>query len=363
MAIGELFVIDAVTHAFDARPTNAKSGRYAERAIESFFQFQWTLIPDPYRLDRERYFQAMTAAGLASALFVESATDVAVYHTIPAWGIFHDLSPISVGMEMRDRHPGRVLLYAAVSPLEGKKAIEDLERQAAEWDVIGVKLYPIDIIDGKLLPMRMNDEELAYPVFEKCLELGIKMVAVHKAIPLDTAPLDYFRPDDIDYAARDFPDLNFEVVHGGFAFLEETVLQLARFDNAFINLEGTGTLLMRQPHAFARVLGEIMILAGHRKIFWGTGAAAFHPAPLLDAFESFEMPESLMRDYGYPELTREMKADILANNYAIAHGLALDDLRAEIEGDELAQRRAEGNTEPWGLVATPDSPTFAVSAP
>jgi predicted TIM-barrel fold metal-dependent hydrolase len=354
MALAEMFVIDAVTHAFDARPTNNKSGRYAERAIESFFQFQWSLIPEPYRLDRNRYFQAMSAEGLASALFVESGTDVAVYHTIPAWGVFHDLSPISVGIEMREQHPGRVLLYGAVSPLEGAKAIEDLERQAAEWDVIGVKLYPLDIIDGQLRPMRMNDEQVVYPVYEKCLELGIKMVAVHKAIPLDTAPLDYFRPEDVDYAARDFPELNFEVVHGGFAFLEETALQLARFDNAFINLEGTGTFLMKQPHAFARVLGEIMVLAGHKKIFWGTGAAAFHPAPLLEAFEHFEMPENLMRDYGYPELTREMKADILANNYADAHGLSVDRLRAAIDDDGLSRQRAAGDREPWARVADPD---------
>ena len=256
-------------------------------------------------------------------------------------------------MEIRDRYPGRVFLYAAVSPLEGTKALEDLERQVDEWEVIGVKLYPIDIIDGKLRPMLMSDEQVAYPIFEKCLELGIKTVGIHKAIPLDTAPLDPFRPDDVDYAARDFPDLNFEVVHGGFAFLEETALQLARFDNVFINLEGTGALLMRQPHAFARVLGEIMVLAGHTKIFWGTGAAAFHPAPLLEAFEAFEMPEELMQNFGYPALTREMKADILANNYATAHGLDVNALRAAIADDELAELRASGTREPWGRVRRP----------
>ena len=57
MALADMFVIDAVTHAFDARATNAKSGRYAERAIESFFQFQWSLIPDPYRLTESAIFR------------------------------------------------------------------------------------------------------------------------------------------------------------------------------------------------------------------------------------------------------------------------------------------------------------------
>jgi predicted TIM-barrel fold metal-dependent hydrolase len=341
------FVIDAVTHAFDARDSNNKAGDYARRAIESFFAFQWALLPDPYRLERDRYFDAMTPEALASALFLESDTDVAVYHTIPAWGIFEDLSPIEVGMAIRARHPGRMLLYGAVSPLEGAKALDDLERQVEEWGIVGLKLYPIEMIDGRLRPMLMSDEQVAYPIFERCRELGVRTIAVHKAIPLDTAPLDPFRPDDVDYAAADFPDLNFEVVHGGFAFLEETALQLARFPNVYVNLEGTGALLMRQPHAFARVIGEITTLGGGKRILWGTGCAAFHPAPLLQAFERFEMPAAFVEGYGYPPLDADAKADILGRNYAAMHGFDVDELRAGIADDELARRRAAEDVPAW----------------
>ena len=348
-------VIDAVTHAFDSRASNYKSGAFAERAIESFFQFQWQFVPDPYRLERELYFRAMDAETLASVLFLESDTDIAVYHTIPAWGVFEDLSPIDVGLEMRSRHPGRVFVYAAVSPLEGAKALEDLERQAAEWDVIGLKLYPMDIVDGQMIPMRMSDEKVAYPVFEKCRELGITNVAVHKAIPLDQSPAEYYRTDDVDYCARDFPDLNFEIVHGGFAFLEETALQMARFPNVYVNLEGIGAMLTHQPRSFARILGELTVYAGHERILWGTGAMAFHPQPLLDAFEAFEMPEDLREGHGYIEFTDAVKADILGGNYARAHGLDLAALAASVADDEIARARAAGRAEPWQVLRQPAS--------
>lgn len=349
------FVIDAVTHAFDNRAENSIAGRYSDGIIRSNFDFQRTMMPERYRLSREQYYVKMSPELLASAVFAESTTDVAVYHALPTWGVFRDLSPIDAGMAVRDRAPGRMFLYAAVSPLEGQRAIEELERQAEEWGVCGVKLYPIDIIDGRMRSFAMSDETLMYPVLEKCRELGIDVVAIHKALPLGTAPMDPFRPDDVDYAARDFPDLKFEIVHGGLAFLEETSFQIERFDNVYVNLEATSQLLTGQPLLFAQILGSLLLRGGGKRIFWGTGApGAGHPRPLLEAFEAFEMPVELMDGMGYPEVTDEIKADILGRNYASAHGWDIHELAAAIDDDEFAQRRAaEGLAEPWSTLGNP----------
>src|SRR5262249_37769872 len=116
--INGMFVIDAVTHAFNYTKANAK-GRYALLQNETNFQLQSNLIPDPYRLPRDRYFQRYDDETLTSALFLESDTDVAFYHSIPAWGVYHEYSPISIGMAIRERHPHRMFIYGAVSPLEG----------------------------------------------------------------------------------------------------------------------------------------------------------------------------------------------------------------------------------------------------
>ena len=263
------FVIDCVTHGFDNRPENYIGGRYASKVVDNNYDFQQAMMPPEYRLDHDEYYQLMTADMVAWSLFAESETDVAVYHTLPTWGVFKDLSPISIGMEIRERWPGRMFVYGAVSPLEGTKALDELDQQAAEWDVAGIKLYPIDIIDGQMRSFSMGDERITYPVLEKCRELGIKTVAIHKALPLGTAPLDAFRPEDVDFAARDFPDLNFEIVHGGYAFLDETAFQVARFDNVYINLEATAQLLCRQPALFARILGTLLFNGAGKRILWG----------------------------------------------------------------------------------------------
>lgn len=349
MSINGKFVIDCVTHGFDSRYENAIGGKYAEGILEGNFAFQWDTLPEAYRMNRDQYFQRITAEGLASALFVESQTDVGIYHTIPAWGVFESLSPIDVGMKIRADHPGRMYVFGASSPLEGQKAVDDVVQQHEEWDILGVKLYPVDIIDGKMKTWRMSDEKLAYPVFEKCRELGIKNVAIHKAIPLSTAPMDAFMPNDVDYPAADFPDINFEIVHGGFAFLEETAHQVARFPNIYVDLEATTLFLLHQPRTFAMIIGTLLQAGGAKKIFWSTGCSVAHPQPLLEAFEAFQIPQDLIDGYGFPALTDEIKADILANNYAAIHGLDIGAIRSQISGDVLEQRRLAGAPAPWSV--------------
>jgi uncharacterized protein len=348
-------VIDAVTHAFDARPELADESpgyRYGMMVHESTFQFQQFAFAEPYRLTRAEFFQRMPSAALESILFLESPTDLAWFHTIPAWGIWPDLSPAAIGLDVRDRHPGRMFMYGAVSPLDGAKALEDLERQVEEWQITGVKLYPLDFVDGKLRPWHMSEEKVLYPILERCRDLGLKVVAVHKAAPVGHAPTEFFRPDDVDYPARDFPELNFEIVHGGFTFLEETAFQIGRFDNIYVNLELTAWLVLRSPAMFARVIGELLLWGGSTKIVWGTGAAACHPAPLVAAFDAFQLPDELLAGYGYPQLTEEMKRDIFASNFLRMHGLNAETLNAAIESDDISRARDADRPEPWSALRT-----------
>lgn len=352
MALGSKLVIDAVAHALDSSPESREQNRYSRSVVDGNFKWQWGLIPDPYRLGEDRYFQSVEPDVLASALFAESQTDVACYHTLPMKGIFKDFSPMSVGLAIRDEYPHRMLLYGAVSPFDGPAMLEELEQQVEEWGICGVKLYPVDLVDGRLRSYSMADEELLYPLFQRCLDIGVKVVAVHKAVPLGIAPTEPFRLDDVDHAARDFPDLTFEIVHGGYAFLDETAMQVARFENVCINLEVTAQLLPKHPAKFATILGEFMIAGGTKRVFWGTGCSFTHPRPLLEAFEQFQMPPHLVEGFGYPELTEEDKADILGLNFARVHGLDVGHLLEEVRGDDIERRKVEeGLREPWAVLA------------
>jgi predicted TIM-barrel fold metal-dependent hydrolase len=333
------------------------ASRYGHSLILANHGFQWSMVPDPYRLEPRRYFQAVSPDVLESILFLESDVDAVCYHTVPAWGFLHDMSPMSVGLELKRRHPGRVFLYGGVSPLQGRKALDQLERQAEEWGIIGLKLYPVDVVDGELKVLRFDDQELLYPVLERCRKLGVKVIAVHKAMPLGAVQMDPFKNSDVDYAAIDFPDLSFEVVHSGFAFLDEAAFQVSRFPNVYVGLESTASLAVRHPRKLARILGEFLIMGGRNKLFWSSGASSPHPRPVLEAFASLEMPRDMVEGDGYPALTPGIKADILGRNYARLHGIDLDTLRAATADDEIARRRArEGRREPWSLLRTPATP-------
>ncbi len=61
----------------------------------------------------------------------------------------------------------------------------------------------------------MEDRVLVYPVFELAMELGITNIAVHKALPLGPVATEAYRVDDVGYAASEFPDINFQIVHAG----------------------------------------------------------------------------------------------------------------------------------------------------
>jgi len=108
--------------------------------------------------------------------------------------------------------------------------------------------------------LHFDDRELLYPILERCRTRGVKVVAVHKAMPLGAVAMDPFKNGDVDYAAIDFPDLNFEIVHSGFAFLDEAAFQLARFPNVYVGLESTATLAARHPRKLARGAKHQMVL-------------------------------------------------------------------------------------------------------
>jgi predicted TIM-barrel fold metal-dependent hydrolase len=355
LSINGMFVIDSVVHGFDSTEANVAS-RYGRSLLLANHSFQWAMVPDPYRLEPLRYFQAITPDVLESLLFLESDVDMACYHMVPAFGFLHDFSPMSVGLELKRRHPHRIINYGGVSPLQGRKALDDLDRQVEEWGIIGLKLYPVDVVDGEVRVQQFSDRDLLYPIFERCRKLGIKTVAIHKAMPLGAVAMDPFKNSDVDYAAIDFPDLNFEIVHSGFAFLDEASFQIARFPNVYVGLESTAALAVLHPRKLLRILGEFMMMGGAKKLFFSSGASSPHPRPVLEAFARLEMPKEMIEGDGYPPLTDAVKADILGLNYARLHGIDVERVKTATADDDLAQKRRRGLAEPWSRLTTPARP-------
>jgi predicted TIM-barrel fold metal-dependent hydrolase len=346
-------VVDAVVHPYNFSDENFRND-YARAITNMVSGSNRATSPSGYKLTKEAYDRDWGIEEVANMSFLESYADLAVYHVVAIRAYYDGTCSVEKGLEAQERWPDRFLCYVGVDPLEGDRALEDLERQVELFgNPVGLKLYPNSWVGDEVRGWKMNDPEVAFPLFERAQQLGIKAVAVHKALPLGRVELDHYRVDDIDRAAIAFPDLNFEIVHGGMAFLEETAWQIARFPNVWVNLETTATLLTIRPGAFEQALATLLSRSPKavEQILWGTGCMVAHPRPHLENFLRFQFSDELVDGGLATQLTLENKRSILAENYARMHGLDLQARLDAVRGDSFDQRRGEQLAEPYSTTS------------
>jgi predicted TIM-barrel fold metal-dependent hydrolase len=187
----------------------------------------------------------------------------------------------------------------------------------------------------------MDDRKLLFPLYEAALERGMRTVAVHKAVPNGPVPTNPYRIDDVEGAAMEFPGLNFEIVHSGMAFVDETAAVIARFPNVYASLETTSLLLHRSPRRFSEIMAEFLFWGGPEKIIWSDGALLCHPEPLLQAFWNWQMPEDLLEKYGMEPVSREDRALILGKNWARVAGVDIEQVKREIADAQFERAKRE----------------------
>ncbi len=345
--IGDAFVINAVVHAYNLHPDNvrAPNGEFMRNflfGVHSTWNPPGTSVPAAL-FQADQPMEVLLATNL-----LESPVDLVVNHTLRLDSMFHDgLCSHAKNVEAARRWPQRVISYVGVDPTAGlETCLRELDQQLDELpDAVGLKLYPDQVSPYRT--WRMDDPDLAYPLFERARERGLRSVAVHKALPNGPVPLNPYRLDDLDGPAARFPDLNFEIVHGGMAFVEETAHAIARFPNVYANLEITSSLLVKAPGQYQEVLAQLLFWGGPSKLLYSDGALLVHPRPLLEAFWNLQLDEALLHRYGLPQLTAEDKAAILGGNYARMIGLDVEEAKRRLAGDEFDLARAAGPVEPY----------------
>lgn len=366
--IKDFFVLDAVTHAYNQVPENWAEPVFGKAMVEMAYALGAD-APDPrYAMSREQYLVDWQVDGMANLLFAESDTDVAVMHPLLFASFKDGYSSIAKAVEALEKYPQRFIgAYAFVDPLK-PDAKDMLREQASLWKPLGMKMYPTSWSGEKFVNWRMDDPKIAYPLYEAAQKLGINTVAVHKAVPIGPFAVgDAFNPMDMEAAATDFPDLHFEIVHGGLAFMEETAWMLARFGNISINMEIQNILIERRPRAFAEVLLGLCRVGGTdmlRRMFWGSGGTLCHPQPALEAFVDFEFPDDLLQGAGLFRPIRQISDDdkraILSETFAQLHDLDLAKIKAGIAGDTFARAAGE---QPAPPLSTVDQGRSRASAP
>ena len=344
-------VVDAVVHPYNLGAANRRADRMEQLlAVHRFHQLTTGRHHAEYLLDENEFLVDFDGEALTHALFAESPVDLAIIHSLPNLGFTSGRVTEPERMAaLRDRYPGRYLLYATVDIPVADTAADELERQVKEYGVDGLKLYPVMFYDDNARGWRLDDDR-ATPLLEAAQDLGIRNIAIHKAIPVPPAPAELFRLDDFEAALDRFPQINFHMVHAGVAFVEETAGLMARHSNLYANLESSFSYLLTKPRRFAESIGPLLAVGGAERLLFGSGVNLTHPRPLLEAFDSFEMPADLVEDRGFPSLTEGDRAKILGGNALRMHGLTATDVRTGIVADRFEELKRTGFQPPWSLV-------------
>jgi predicted TIM-barrel fold metal-dependent hydrolase len=324
----DVFVADAVTHAYNLHPSNYRYEEFAQPVVDLMLGAE-KAMPEPYRRTEESLLTDWDPEITTNLLFRESQVDFAVFHP-QSITIFEDgLTAYEKAEAFTAANPQRSAQLASIDIIGMDDPGAELARQVDEYGTHGVKVYPSYWSDDGHTGFRMDDPESAFPLWERAADLDLDVVAVHKAVPFGNVPMDSYRVGDVEEAAASFPDLNFEIVHGGFILAEETGHQVAKHDNVYVNLEITAADAATRPDQFVETMEGLLHAGGEDaldRIMWGSGAPQYHPQLLLESFWDIDYPELETRD-GPVTITEADKRKMVGETLADAHGFDVDELR------------------------------------
>jgi predicted TIM-barrel fold metal-dependent hydrolase len=231
-------------------------------------------------------------------------------------------------------YPERMYLECNCGPILRRgvdRAIWELEFLFNERNARLCKVYAPE--DGPL-----NDRRL-WPFYEKCCELGIA-ITVHTGMSyVCPQPSKYSMPILLDDICLDFPDLKVIAYHMGWPNTEELIGLAGKHVNLYLSLSGILGWLARSPHRAYHMIGTALQWVSDEKIVMGLDLA-FDDMPLIvDFMREFQIPEQLRQDWGYKEITDQMRANILGLNLA------------RLAGIEPLRRVGKGKGKPGALAA------------
>ncbi len=341
-------IVDAVVHPWNMSPENQNPAAQAQiDAVYASHKLSYDAAHAEYILQPCEFFQDLSFDVIARAEFVESPVDVAILHSLPnlGFGLGHITLPEKCAA-FRNRFPHRTKMLGTVGTPIAATAIEEIKRQQGELGLDGVKLYPAFFYDGKGEGWRMDGADWATPFLDACRKLGLHRIAIHKALWLEPAPKSAFDIDDMGPPLDRFPDMTFEMVHGGAAFLDETIRLMQRHPNLYLTLESTFSYILTKPRVFAKILGRLVTAVGSDRLLFASGNNLAHPRPLIEAFAGYQFRAEDQHEYGIRPLTDQDRANIMGLNAARLYDIDV----STVHDDAFSRARATSVPGPWSAI-------------
>ena len=307
---------------------------------------------------REHRWQDLYLANYIKEIFLDSDTVMAVITGLPSRTDGDNVLPPDEMIETRAEINGlaksrRLISHGLFSPDLGSRNMEEMHRQVEKLRVEAWKGYPGQPLADGGVGWWMDDERVAYPAYEYSRKVGIKTICVHKGLPLPAWDMEHSSPRDVPKAAQDFPDLNFLIYHAGFKSLKDAGPAVAdrfktqtyvpwvsdlcearkknpKLKNVYMELGTTfGMTVITEPLLCAYLLGMMLDAFGEDHVLWGTDSIWWgSPQWQIEAFRRFQMPEELIKRFGFKQLTAAVKEKILGLNAARIYGI---DVKAKMQ--------------------------------
>ena len=192
--------------------------------------------------------------------------------------------------QMVRESPGKYIPFFWIDVENIEQSVEALQDAVQEWGCKGVKFQT-------LLQHCYPNERRLYPVYEKCLELGL-VVLFHTGAVAFTQEFGiphitkYAHPLHADEVAFDFPEMSIILAHMGGNYFYEALMMAEKHDNIFLD---TAYL----PFFCKRMLPDVTPIQMIQR-----GVEILGHDRILYAYEG--LPPSVVQDSEMPEESKNL---------------------------------------------------------
>jgi predicted TIM-barrel fold metal-dependent hydrolase len=312
-----IFVVDGHVHFWDASDENYRPDmrRYADGWINCFYDYHKALSPAEWVWPLEKY-KRYSEQDMMKDLFDEGYVDLAIFLPTELKEFYtRGFNPIERDAVIKEKYPERFILNGSFDPRNGEAGLKKLEEDHKRWGIKGVKLYTAEW-KGDSKGWKLTDPE-SYRYLDKCAELGILNIHVHKGPTIWPLNRDAFDVADVDEVATAYRDagLRFIVEHCGLPRLEDFCWIATQEPNVYGGLAVVMPFIHARPRYFADVLSEMLWWIGEDRLLFASDYALWTPKWIVEKFMAFELPEDIKQQKGI-DLTLEGKKKILGLNAA-----------------------------------------------
>ena len=230
-----------------------------------------------------------------------------MFHDVPNHELDPDTDPVAVTLAEMDRfgiaiglvslsgaseaceralteHPDRFVASFTVDPNTGMEGIRELVRVHEHWGVRAVSLFPHGVS-----PQVAIDAPRMYPVYAKCVELGIP-IFITVGIAGPRVPSMVQKVELLDQVMYDFPDLVVVMRHGAEPWVDLAVKLMIKWPNLHYSTSGFS------PRYYPKAMIDYANTRGASRFIYG----GYFPMGLaLDRIMA-EMADVPLRDEAWP---------------------------------------------------------------